>query len=76
MKVIFTKVTKEHKCKSLYAKMRGKALDIRSHYLRHLIASRQVDYRHMPGSENPADVMTKQEHFPAFQRMRSRMNIR
>ena len=55
---------------------RGKALDIRSHYLRHLIASRQVDYRHIPGSENPADVMTKQEHFPAFQRMRSRMNIR
>ena len=55
---------------------RGKALDIRSHYLRHLIASRQVDYRHIPGSENPADTMTKQEHFPAFQRMRSRMNIR
>ena len=29
-----------------------------------------------PGSENPADTMTKQEHLPAFQRMRSRMNIR
>ena len=32
---------------------RGKALGIRSHYLRHLVASRQVDYRHIPGTENP-----------------------
>ena len=34
------------------------------------------DGLHIPGTENPADNMTKQEHLPAFQCMRSRMNIR
>ena len=36
----------------------------------------ELESRKVPRTKNPADVMTKQEHFPAFQRMRSRMNIR
>ena len=48
----------------------------RFHFLWHLISSRQVDYRHIPGPENFADSQTKQEHLPAFQRMRSSHNIR
>ena len=38
---------------------RTKHIDIRYHYIRHVIQNGQVVINHVPGNENPADLLTK-----------------
>jgi len=38
---------------------RTKHIDIRYHYIRHVVKNGQVTINHVPGDENPADLLTK-----------------
>ena len=45
---------------------RSKHIDIRFHYIRERITEGDIEVLHVPGTENPADILTKNLGFVKF----------
>jgi hypothetical protein len=54
----------------------SKHLDRRAHYIRHLCHAKELNYKHIPGSENTADALTKAPPGATFKKSRHTMNTR
>ena len=53
----------------------SKHFAIKFHYVRSLIRNRIIHIQHVPGKDNPADIMTKSLPRPAFEKHRSGMGM-
>jgi hypothetical protein len=54
---------------------RMKHIDIRAHFIRDSVNQRLVDVHHIPGTENPADLLTKPLHRVTHLKWLTRLNM-
>jgi len=54
---------------------RTKHIDIRYHYIRYVIKNGQVTINHVPGDENPADLLTKALGLDRHQKLLKYLNF-
>jgi hypothetical protein len=54
----------------------SKHIDRRAHYIRYLCHAKKLNYKHIPGSENTADALTKALTGTLFKKSRHNANIR
>jgi Reverse transcriptase (RNA-dependent DNA polymerase) len=54
---------------------RMKHIDIRAHFIRDCVNNRLIDVHHIPGTENPADLLTKPLLRPTHQKWLERINL-
>lgn len=55
---------------------RSKHIDICHHYIRERIAENEIEFIHIPGADNIADIMTKPLAKPRFIELIDKMNLR
>ena len=52
-----------------------KHIDIKYHYVRHVIQEGKITVEHIPGTKQPADILTKKLNFPAHLRALQNMGF-
>jgi hypothetical protein len=55
---------------------KAKHIDIRYHFIRHVLHEDKISIDHIPGTENPADALTKALHHVKHQHCLELMNLR
>ena len=54
---------------------RTKHIDIKHHFIREVVQSKQIEIKHIASSEMLADILTKALAFPIFNKLRQNVTV-